>query len=309
MATFDDIRDELEDLKITIPQIIKTGIPKNVTSTNVRSLESRTNQAMLDLLDWLEATDGSTVVTAGFSDPNEDPPIGDFPIGSLYIQQNQSTNANELLWIFTAVNGVGWWPFKTPKAPKIVYGDIADPNIDNPEGLEIGDYYVVTSDGTATGDAHAIWLYSGLSAGDKFVNPFGSKGDPGVDGTQGEKGEKGEKGEQGEQGEQGDAGANGKTPEVGENGNWWIDGVDTNIRAVLSLKTVYNDGISGIRNEINNTFTVPDTFIVGTLKVYFNGTLLTKGNTADFTELATNNGALINRVVTLRDKLTFEFTV
>lgn len=41
-------------------------------------------------------------------------------------------------------------------------------------------------------------------------------------------GMKGEKGDQGEKGEKGD---NGDTPTIGANGNWWISGVDTGVKA------------------------------------------------------------------------------
>ena len=82
----------------------------------------------------------------------------------------------------------------------------------------------------------------------------GEKGDKGDSGEQGEKGEKGDKGDAGEKGSDGINGSNGvdgkdgingsdgkdgkdgvdgKTPEIkiGENGNWFIDGVDTNVKA------------------------------------------------------------------------------
>ena len=82
----------------------------------------------------------------------------------------------------------------------------------------------------------------------------GEKGDKGDKGDSGEQGEKGDKGDTGEKGEKGDSGENGsdgkdgvngsdgkdgkdgvdgKTPEIkiGENGNWFIDGVDTNVKA------------------------------------------------------------------------------
>ena len=46
-------------------------------------------------------------------------------------------------------------------------------------------------------------------------------------GAKGEKGEKGEKGDTGAQGPQGAAGADGKTPYVGDNGNWFVGSDDT----------------------------------------------------------------------------------
>ena len=38
-------------------------------------------------------------------------------------------------------------------------------------------------------------------------------------------------GEKGEKGEVGDAGEDGKTPYIGSNGNWWIDDLDTGVKA------------------------------------------------------------------------------
>ena len=57
--------------------------------------------------------------------------------------------------------------------------------------------------------------------------------DTGVKAT-GEKGEKGDTGEKGETGASGNDGASGKdgnTPFIGENGNWWIGGTDTGVKA------------------------------------------------------------------------------
>ena len=61
----------------------------------------------------------------------------------------------------------------------------------------------------------------------------GDKGDSGEQGEQGEKGDSGEKGSDGVNGSDGKDGVDGKTPEIkiGENGNWFIDGVDTNVKA------------------------------------------------------------------------------
>lgn len=42
---------------------------------------------------------------------------------------------------------------------------------------------------------------------------------------------RGEKGEKGDRGYDGGSGTNGKTPYIGENGNWWIDGKDTGVYA------------------------------------------------------------------------------
>ena len=88
------------------------------------------------------------------------------------------------------------------------------------------------------------WWIDSLDLG---VSARGQQGKDGAQGPQGEKGETGEKGEdgadgaagpvgpvgpagqQGSKGDKGDAGANGLTPYIGDNGNWWIGDTDTGI--------------------------------------------------------------------------------
>ena len=50
-------------------------------------------------------------------------------------------------------------------------------------------------------------------------------------GEKGEKGDTGEKGETGAYGKDGASGKDGNTPFIGENGNWWIGGTDTGVKA------------------------------------------------------------------------------
>ena len=93
-------------------------------------------------------------------------------------------------------------------------------------------------------------LDAGLARGEKGEK--GDKGEQGIQGLPGEKGEKGERGAQGIQGERGAAGysggsgasgrdgvdgVDGKTPYIGENGHWWIDGKDTGVPATVSPGT------------------------------------------------------------------------
>ena len=95
------------------------------------------------------------------------------------------------------------------------------------------------------------WYINGTKTDYKANGEQGEKGDKGDKGDSGEQGEKGEKGDKGDAGEKGSDGINGsngvngsdgkdgkdgvdgKTPEIkiGENGNWFIDGVDTNVKA------------------------------------------------------------------------------
>lgn len=49
----------------------------------------------------------------------------------------------------------------------------------------------------------------------------------------------------GDKGDKGDPGEDGKTPYIGDNGNWWIDGVDTGIPATGSSGSDGSDGSNG----------------------------------------------------------------
>lgn len=62
----------------------------------------------------------------------------------------------------------------------------------------------------------------------------------------------GEQGPRGEQGPQGAPGADGHTPFIGENGNWWIGEVDTGVRAAAENGQNGIDGVDGI-NGTNGT--------------------------------------------------------
>lgn len=196
---------------------------------------------------------------------------------------------------------VGNFAEKQFGAINFIYGVIADPNASTPIGaFTPGDYYIQTSDGTNLGDILSVWLYTGLEVGDKFVNPYGSKGDPGDTGPKGEDGDTGPKGD------------DGTSPHIGGNGNWWIGDTDTGVKASRNYKTIYDSEIVGLRNGVNAIFTTNDQYIPGTLKVYFNGSHLSRGNNSDFIEYnpgQVGNGAQIARVVTNKDLLIFEYEV
>ena len=105
-------------------------------------------------------------------------------------------------------------------------------------------------------------LDAGLARGEKGEKgDKGDKGEQGIQGLPGEKGEKGDKGDRGPRGEKGERGAqgiqgergaagysggsgasgrdgvDGKTPYIGENGHWCIDGKDTGVPATVSPGT------------------------------------------------------------------------
>lgn len=75
-------------------------------------------------------------------------------------------------------------------------------------------------------------------------------------------------------------------------------------------KVAYDGDISGLRNGVNNIFTINIPYVPGSLKVYIEGILLSKGNSYDYIEHDAGtggNGAVINRVITPDKKLIFEF--
>ena len=87
--------------------------------------------------------------------------------------------------------------------------------------IEAGDLIKLTIDDKGE------WCINGKSTG---VSAKGQKGDKGDTGAAGAKGDKGDKGETGPQGPQGPKGDSPKIT-IGDNGNWYIDGKDTNISA------------------------------------------------------------------------------
>ncbi len=81
------------------------------------------------------------------------------------------------------------------------------------------------------------WWIGDKDTGVAAKGEAGEKGETGATGAQGDKGDKGdtgaqgEKGETGDKGDKGDTGADGLTPHIGTNGNWWIGDKDTGVAA------------------------------------------------------------------------------
>lgn len=134
---------------------------------------------------------------------------------------------------------------------------------------------------------------------------------PGPAGEQGPSGIQGPAGTDGAQGPPGADGAPGESPFIGENGNWWIGENDTGVMAkAKESRVVYDQDILGTRNGTNQTFTVAEAYVPGSLKVYLDGVRLSKGNNSDYIETGAgsqNNGAVINRVLLPENKLIFDF--
>lgn len=156
---------------------------------------------------------------------------------------------------------------------------------------------------------------------EKFEDPadpevvFGWKNGQWVEIPPGERGEAGPAGQPGPPGEPGEAGPPGErgvSPRIGGNGNWWVGEEDTGVRAKTIFKTFYDESIYGLRDGQNKDFTIEEAFVPGTLKVYLDGILLTKGNNKDYIELnpgSAQNGARLNRIVTSRNTLIFDVEV
>lgn len=314
MADIAEIRDILESVGTDIPNFIKTGIPENIKSQNVRSIHERTNDAEQLMLDLIEALIEGNNLLQGDDDPNVNMPSEFFAPGYFYLRW-ETTEFSRIpieFFVYTGVPEIGWYLFKDFTETGFHYGVVSNPNDGVLFTPKVGDYYIETTDGTPDGDFLSIWLFTNMATGPQFVNPYGSQGPEGPAGPTGPAGQQGETGPAGPAGENGTNGNDGTTPHVGENGNWWIGETDTGIKAGLALKTVYDSDISGIRNGVNNNFVAPDIFKPGTLKVYADGLLLTKGNNDDYIELLpgqAGNGATINRVLTDNNKLIFEYEV
>ena len=94
-----------------------------------------------------------------------------------------------------------------------------------------------------------------------------------TNGTNGENGQNGQQGAQGEQGIQGNPGADGHTPVVtiGENGNWFVDGVDTGIKAQGPQGPAGENGVSIVSIEKTSSDGLVDTYTI----TYSNGTTTT----------------------------------
>lgn len=347
MATIDDIRTLLTGIGTDIPAFIKTGIPENVRSQNVRALHQRNNEAVDLILDVLEDMADADKILHGTDNPNVNPPAEAYTAGYFFVRWAFTSVSHTPIefYIYTGVPALGWFELKTSETVSYKYGSSAPAPADA-VNMKVGDYYVQTDDGTAEGAVQSVFLYTEATSGSMFfeLKKATTEGDyistPDIelevinvndrfvildaDGhTKGfvryetlesllnHPGPEGPRGEPGVQGPQGASGANGSTPFIGGNGNWWIADVDTGVKASSDVEhTLYDDEIAGIRSGMNHEFTTSIPYQPGSLEVYLDGLMLTKGNNNDFVELrpgTSTNGALLNRVVTSKNKLIFKF--
>src|SRR5690625_3354593 len=136
MKPIDQIIEELQQIGIDIPEYIQSGKPENVKAANHRSLETRMNNAILDLVEHIKDLDADRNVIVGEDDPNTTPPAGAI-VGSLYLRKNES-GSNLALYINTGTSEVGWFLFREYTEENKVYGDAANPNFESIPG-KVGD--------------------------------------------------------------------------------------------------------------------------------------------------------------------------
>lgn len=82
------------------------------------------------------------------------------------------------------------------------------------------------------------WYLDGKDTGIKAAGSNGKDGQPGQNGANGKDGETGPQGPQGNPGQDGQPGRDGSVITIGSNGNWFIDGIDSGINAVIRLVQV-----------------------------------------------------------------------
>lgn len=177
MAEIDDIRELLQILQTDIPDFIKTGIPENIKSQNVRSLHARDNEASRRMLSLIQTLSEGDRLLQGEDDPNVNMPSDYFAPGYAYLRW-EITEYSRIpieFYLYTGVPELGWFRFLTAgQLAQKYYATIADPNAEpiptfEPVVFSIGDFYVKTSDGTKTGDVDAVWMFTKMSVGNQWV--------------------------------------------------------------------------------------------------------------------------------------------
>lgn len=103
-------------------------------------------------------------------------------------------------------------------------------------------------------------------------------------------------------------GADGAAPSIGTNSNWFVGTTDTGVRANYTRQIDYNADIAGTRNGVaGNVFTASRAFVPTSLSVYFDGARLTAGNGADYVINSDNTGIILARAVTDKNMLIFDY--
>lgn len=148
---------------------------------------------------------------------------------------------------------------KGEKGEKGDKGDKGDTGAQGPQGIqgEQGPQGVAGQDGVSVvsiekTDTNGLIDTYTITYSNNTTSTFTvTNGEQGPQGEQGIQGIQGEQGIQGIQGIQGEPGADGHTPviTIGSNGNWFVDGIDTNIKAQGPQGIQGEQGIQGPQGE------------------------------------------------------------
>lgn len=170
MATIEEIQDLLIELSEDIPQFLQTGIPENISSGNLRSIETRTILVITYILEHIEQLTDSGNLLVGEDNPNETPPPK-YKIGQFYLQKTAGKlGVNSDLYVFTGVAALGWWKFQDITGD-VMYGSVS-PTLNPALGAnsKIGDLYVKTNTGNASGQIENVWMYINIHDGLKWLS-------------------------------------------------------------------------------------------------------------------------------------------
>lgn len=139
MKTIAQIIEDLNKIASDIPKFIQSGRPENIKAENHRSLETRMNQAIIDLALATSNISETKNIIKGTFNPNTNPPA-DYEIGSLYLQQDASEN-NLALYIYTGVHEDGWFVLRDLKRGNVTETVSGNFSIDM---LQVSSQYNIT---------------------------------------------------------------------------------------------------------------------------------------------------------------------
>lgn len=103
-------------------------------------------------------------------------------------------------------------------------------------------------------------------------------------------------------------GRDGDSPHIGSNDNWWLGDVDMGVRAVWRTRIDYNEDVGGVRTgQPGVVLQSSKKFLPETLAVYVDGLRMSKGKASDYTIYDDNISILMNRPVTIDNKIILEY--
>lgn len=139
MKTIDQIIEDLNKIASDIPMFLQSGRPENIKAENHRSLETRMNQAIIDLALATSNISETKNIIKGTFNPNTNPPA-DYEIGSFYLRQDALEN-NLALYIYTGVHEDGWFLLRDLKRGNVTETVSGNFSIDM---LQVSSQYNIT---------------------------------------------------------------------------------------------------------------------------------------------------------------------